>query len=60
MNIAESIEPIATIQMQARCTRLGSLPQPNNHSPRNVDSKKNAARPSIASGPPNTSPTNRE
>ena len=43
-----------------RCTRLGSTSQPNSHSPRNVDSRKNAARPSIASGAPNTSPTNRE
>ncbi len=57
MNIAESIVPAATNQMQARCTRLGSRSQPNSHSPRNVDSRKNAANPSIASGPPNTSPT---
>ena len=57
MNIAESIAPAATSQMHARCTRLGSRPQPNSHSPRKVDSRKNAASPSIASGPPNTSPT---
>ena len=60
MNIAESIEPAATSQMQARCTRLGSRSQPNIHSPRKVDSRKKAAKPSIASGPPNTSPTKRE
>ena len=60
MNSADSIEPSATIQMHARCTRLGSLSQPNSHSPRNVDSKKKAASPSIASGAPNTSPTKRE
>ena len=57
MNSADSVEPSATIQMHARCTRLGSRFQPNSHSPRNVDSKKNAARLSIANGPPNTSPT---
>ena len=57
MNSADSVEPSATIQMHARCTRLGSRRQPNSHSPRNVDSRKNAARLSIANGPPNTSPT---
>ena len=46
--------------MVARCTRLGSLSQPNSHSPRNVDSRKNAASPSIASGAPKMLPTNRE
>ena len=60
MNIAERAVPIATAQMQARWMRLGSRPQPNSHSPRNVDSRKNAASPSMASGAPNTSPTNRE
>ena len=60
MNSADSIEPIDTAQMQARCTRLGSRSQPNNHRPRNVDSRKNAASPSIASGAPNTPPTKRE
>ena len=38
----------------------GSRSQPKIHSPRKVDSRKNAARPSIASGAPNTSPTKRE
>src|SRR5581483_2864827 len=33
---------------------------PKIHNPRKVDSRKNASRPSIASGAPNTSPTNRE
>ena len=37
-----------------------SLSQPNSHSPRNVDSRKNAARPSIASGAPKMLPTSRE
>jgi hypothetical protein len=36
------------------------LSQPNSHSPRNVDSRKNAARPSIASGAPKMLPTSRE
>ncbi len=33
---------------------------PKIHSPTNVDSTKNAASPSMASGAPNTSPTKRE
>ena len=52
--------PIAASQMVARCTPRGSRSQPKIHSPRNVDSMKNAASPSIASGAPNTSPTKRE
>ncbi len=43
-----------------RCTRRDSLSQPNSHSPRNVDSRKNAASPSIASGAPKMLPTSRE
>ena len=35
-------------------------PQPKIHRPRNVDSRKNAIRPSRANGPPKTSPTIRE
>ena len=60
MKNADRLTAIATIQMQARCTRRGSRVHPNIHKPMNVDSKKNAARPSIASGAPKTSPTNRE
>ena len=60
MNAADSAAPTATAQIVARCTRCDSRPQPKIHSPRNVDSRKNAARPSIASGAPNTSPTKRE
>ena len=37
----------------------GSRSQPKIQSPRNVDSRKNASRPSIASGAPKMSPTNR-
>ena len=51
---------IATIQMHAKCMRRGSRFQPKIHNPMKVDSKKNAASPSIARGAPNTSPTNRE
>ena len=60
MNIAESIEPMATAQIDARWTPRGNRLQPNTQMPRKVDSRKNAIRPSIASGAPNTPPTNRE
>ena len=60
MNAADSTLPTQTAQMVSRCTRRGSLSQPNSHSPRNVDSRKNAASPSIASGAPKTLPTSRE
>ncbi len=60
MNAAESIAPTATIQMVNRWMRGDSRPQPKSHSPRKVDSRKNAASPSIASGAPKTSPTKRE
>ena len=60
MNTADRHAPTGTIHAVNRCTRFGSTFQPNSHSPRKVDSRKNAARPSIASGAPNTSPTNRE
>ena len=48
------------IQSVARWSRGESRFQPKIQSPRNVDSRKNAARPSIASGAPKTLPTNRE
>ena len=57
MNIADSMVPSETAQMHPRCTSLGSRSQPNSHSPRNVDSRKKARIPSIASGAPNTPPT---
>ena len=60
MNAAESTVPSATSQMVARWTPFGRRPQPKIHRPRKVDSRKNAASPSIASGAPNTSPTKRE
>ena len=60
MKNADAQLPSAKSQIVARCTRLESLSQPKIQSPRKVDSSMNAARPSIASGAPNTSPTNSE
>ena len=60
MNSAERHVPIATAHADARCTPRGSTFHPKTQTPRNVDSRKNAASPSIASGAPNTSPTNFE
>ena len=60
MNAADRVAPRATAQIVSRWTRFGSTSQPNHHSPRKVDSRKNAASPSIASGAPKTSPTKRE
>ena len=60
MKAADSTVPSATSQIVARWTPLGSRPQPKIHRPRNVDSRKKAASPSMASGAPNTSPTKRE
>ena len=60
MNAADSMLPTVTSQIVARCTRRDSLSQPNSHSPRNVDSRKKAASPSMASGAPKMLPTSRE
>ncbi|CPU31420.1 Uncharacterised protein [Mycobacteroides abscessus] len=60
MKKADALTPMATIQIQARCTSLGRRVHPNIHKPRKVDSRKKATRPSSARGAPNTSPTNRE
>jgi hypothetical protein len=60
MNAADSTPPAAAAQIVARCTRRDSRFQPKTHRARNVDSRKKAARPSMASGAPNTSPTKRE
>ena len=60
MNAADSMVPIATSQIQARCSFFDSLSQPKIQIPRNVDSRKKAIRPSIASGPPKMLPTSRE
>ena len=60
MKNAEAQLPSAKSQIVARCTRFERRSQPKIHSPRNVDSSMNAARPSIARGAPKTSPTNSE
>src|SRR5271165_4917664 len=60
MNAADSMEAPATSQMHAKCRPLESRSQPNIQIPRNVDSKKKASSPSIASGPPKMLPTKRE
>ena len=60
MKYADSTVPMCTSHMQPACSLGGSRSQPKIHRPRNVDSRKNASRPSIASGAPNTSPTKRE
>ncbi len=60
MKYAESRVPMCTSHMVAACRARGSLSHPKIHRPRNVDSRKNASRPSIASGAPKMSPTNRE
>jgi hypothetical protein len=49
--------PAKTSQIVARWTFFGRWFQPKIQRPRNVDSRKNAARPSIARGAPKTSPT---
>jgi len=60
MKYADSRVPVAAIHMHAACTGPGSRSQPKIHSPRNVDSRKNASSASIASGAPKMSPTKRE
>ncbi len=60
MKYALTFVPMAASQIVQRCTFGLSTLRPKIHSPRKVDSRKNAIRPSIASGAPKTSPTNRE
>ena len=60
MKYAERLVASATAQMHARWIFFGSLSQPKIHRPRNVDSRKKASRPSMASGAPKMSPTNLE
>ena len=60
MNHADSAEPTATDQIAARCSPRGTRSHPKIQMPSSVDSRKNAASPSIASGAPKTSPTKRE
>ncbi len=60
MKYALIVVPAAASQIVARCSRGLSRPRPKIHRPRNVDSRKNAISPSIASGAPKMSPTKRE
>jgi len=60
MKNADRLVPTAVSQIAARCTRGDSLFQPKIQMPMNVDSRKNVSSASIASGAPNTLPTNRE
>ena len=57
MNVEDSQVPSTTSQIVARCTRGLRRSRPKIHRPMKVDSRKKAARPSIASGAPKTSPT---
>jgi len=52
--------PTETSQIEARCSRGDSLFQPKIQTPMNVDSRKNVSSASMASGAPNTFPTNLE
>ena len=60
MKYAENRVPRWTSQMVVAWSLGDSLSQPKIHRPRNVDSRKNASRPSTASGAPKMSPTKRE
>ena len=57
---AEMMLPALTTQMQSVCTSGGRRLRPNSHRPMNVDSRKNASSPSIASGAPKMLPTKTE
>ncbi|MNE11825.1 hypothetical protein D3C80_1045990 [compost metagenome] len=54
---ADKLEPSATSQVTTRCCTLESRSQPKKNRPMKVDSRKNAIRPSMASGAPKMSPT---
>ena len=54
---ADMLEPMATSQVTVRWPSLLMRSQPKKNSPTKVDSRKNAIRPSIASGAPKMSPT---
>src|ERR1700721_1117154 len=57
MKADDRMLPAATAQIAARCRRRDSRSQPNTHRPRNVDSRKKASSPSMASGAPKMLPT---
>src|SRR5690606_35597226 len=56
---ADAYAVSVTTQNNPRCTHRVSRSHPKNHSPRNVDSTKNATIVSRASGAPNTPPVTR-
>ena len=60
MKVVESQVPATTSQIEARCIRSESLPQPKTQMPMKVDSSMKAINPSSASVEPKTSPTNCE
>ena len=60
MKKADRLTAKATSQIVSRCTPRERRPQPKIQMPRKVDSMKNAASASIASGAPKMSPTMRE
>jgi hypothetical protein len=60
MKNADTTLPRLTTQIDSVCTSGGRRLRPNSHSPMNVDSRKNASRPSMASGAPKMLPTNTE
>ncbi len=57
---AERLAPTATSHVDARWNFLPTLFHPKNITAMNVDSRKNASIPSMASGAPKISPTNHE
>ncbi len=54
---AERFEPSATRKVTSKCWTFVNRLQPKKNMPTNVDSRKNAISPSIASGAPKMSPT---
>jgi hypothetical protein len=60
MNRADSMLAPATSQMQVRCSFFERRSHPKIQMPKKVDSKKKAANPSMARGPPKMLPTKRE
>ena len=60
MKRADSMEAPATSQMQVRWSFFERRSHPKIQMPKKVDSRKKAARPSMARGPPKMLPTKRE
>ncbi|MNN83499.1 hypothetical protein D3C81_2005440 [compost metagenome] len=54
---ADRLVPNAINQVTVRCCTLDSRPQPKKNRPMKVASRKNAIKPSMASGAPKMSPT---